>query len=160
MFFCGAQFQRNEHGGCTLLSRPTLPNDSANLSTLGVITPAKKLIPPFWTRAVIHYRQWQKLQGSSDRDPVDVTRSTFLATRSERRRSVRLQPAPRRSPPFELSLGERLKQINQPTRQDQALRRQGANGLVPQGAPTKDSCGLARVSDLCQASTGESYSVS
>jgi hypothetical protein len=29
-----------------------------------------------------------------------------------------------------------------------------------EGAYTKDSCGFARASDLCQASIGESYSVS
>ena len=140
MFFRGAQFQRDGHGGCTLLSRPILPTDSANLSAVGVITPTKKFIPTFWTHVVIPHRQWQELYGCRDRDPVDVTRSTFLGIRSEMPMYGRMQPASPRSSSFELPLGERLKQNNQPTRQDPALYRREVTRIVRQGASTKDSC--------------------
>ena len=131
MFFRGAQFQRDAHGGCTRLSEPILRSNGAKLSALGVMTPTHTLIPTRWARAVTHHRQLQELLGCSDRDPVDATRSTFLGPRSERRICIRLQPASHRSPSFESSFGERLKQIHHPARQDRALRSQGANDLVP-----------------------------
>ena len=161
MFFRGVQFQRDEHAGCDLLlTRPLLSN-SADLSRVGMraFTGTIHHIP--YARVIAHNRRRHGRHNCSDRYPFYATQSIVPGTGAVMRLCPRLQLAPSRSPHVEWSFVESLVAITHPhTRQGPAPRRREATGTRRQDAYTKDSCGFARVSDLCLKFIGESCSVS
>lgn len=164
MFFREAQFQPDGHGRCNLLPRQTLSSHSANLSPLGVRTPSQKIPYTCSDRIVMHHRQGpqrQELAGCRERHPFTVTRSRSPGTRAGNAHCDPMQPASGRCSRFGLSLVERLKPINQPTRQDPALGRRIDRSHGGVKARTQRTRAVhARGSDVCQESIGESCSVS
>ncbi len=158
MFFRGAQFQRDGHARCNLLLSHTLLSNSADLSPVGLRALRGTI---HCARVAAHNRKRQKLHSCSDRYLFDATQSIFLGIGPVMRLCHRLQLAPSRSPHFEWSLVEALVADQPPprvtVRHSAGEKRQTS---CRQGAYTKDSCGFARVSDLCLRSIGESCSVS
>jgi hypothetical protein len=160
MFFRGALFQLNGHGGCNLLPAQNHSNNSADLSPWGSATRTNPFLSSFRACVLPQCCEKQCLHGSSDCDPFALRRAAFPTTGPEMSLYDRLQPAQCRLAHCDLSLGKRLKQNHQPTRQDPALGRRSGSPLAPRRRVYKGLVRCARASDLCQASIGESYSVS
>ena len=145
MFFRGAPFQRDGHGGCNLVPASPLFSKTTGLVPSELTTaPQRPCFRSFLSTVPLR----RNCSGSGH---VPLIAPTLL---------MRQWAGPLLLIPYvEHAFHKTLRQVHQPSRRG---RRQGGGTPSPSRLARAHHKGLvhiARASDLCQASTGESYSV-
>jgi hypothetical protein len=146
MFFRGAPFQRDGPGGCNLVPASPLFSTTTDLVPSELTTgPQKRLLS-----TVSIYRL--PSSGLQRRRAPNSIAPTLLTCASGLAHSCSFFMS-------NMFFIQTLQQVHQPSRRGTAPRRRSTISLEAATRAPQRTRAIARASDLCQASTGESYSV-